>query len=254
MHRVRLNILGVPIDPLTFQGALGEARNFLENEETNFITTPNPEIIMQARRDKELRHILIQADLSLPDGIGVVWAGRVLGYPIPQRIPGIDLMDKLLSLAAEAGKRIFLLGTHRDTVAKAAENIEKRFAGLPEVGYHHGYFEPNEEKKVVDRINSWNPDLLFVGLGVPKEQKWVQRYRSELCSKMVMTIGGSLDVYGERVSRAPERIRRLHLEWLYRLLLNPARLKRQLVLPKFVLLVFKEALFSDRGIIDGREQ
>ncbi len=253
MHQVRVDILGIPIDPLTWQGALAKARGFLREEQTHFITTPNPEIIMRARRDEKLRNILLQADLSLPDGIGVVWAGRVLGFPVPHRIPGIEFMDKLLSLADEREGRVFLLGTHRDTVARAAANIGERFKGLEKVGYHHGYFSREEEDGIVEQINSYEPDFLFVGLGVPKEQKWVFRNLSRLRSKVVMTIGGSLDVYGEEVSRAPVAVRRLHLEWLYRLISSPARLKRQLALPKFVLLVFKEALFDDGRIVDGRD-
>lgn len=229
-----VEVLGVPVHRLTFAAALERAAQFAEEQPPRgrLVFTPNPEILMAALADPELRAALREGDLLLCDGVGLAWAARALGRPVPERIPGIDFMVALLGRAAERGWRVYLLGTRPERVAKAAMAV--RGMGVEVAGFHHGFFGPSEEPAVVEEVAQARAHILFAGLGFPKEQRFLAANRQRLGVGMAMGVGGSLDVLAGAVRRAPSLLRRAGLEWLWRLVCEPRRLRRQLVLPRFV--------------------
>lgn len=207
------------------------------------IFTPNPEIVMMAQKDLEYKDILAEGDLVIPDGIGIILASKVKKLGLDKRMPGIEMMESILKYCNNAKKSIYLLGSNEENIEKAAENIQNSYPNIIISGYHHGYFDPSEELKIIDKINEVKPDILFVAMGAPKQEKWMYTHRKILNAKVAMGVGGSLDVWAGVVKRAPKFFRKIGLEWFYRMLSHPSRWKRSLVLPKFLLKV----LLSRRG-------
>lgn len=232
----RVPILGVGIDPLPLAGAADRVETWIARRSggLRIVATPNAEMIMAAQRDRELREILRTADLVVPDGAGVVWAARHLGQPVPERVAGIDLAQELLQRASRAGHRLFLLGGRPGVAEAAAERIAQQYPGLRLAGWHHGYFTATENGAVLDQIEHTQPDLLFVCLGSPKQEKWIAAHRQRLTVPVALGLGGVLDVWAGVAQRAPLWMQRSGLEWLYRLYREPRRFTRMLSLPRFV--------------------
>lgn len=202
------------------------------------MVTLNVEILYRAWHDHALRDVLNQADLVVPDGHGVVWAGRRLGKFLPERVTGIDLIQALADRAAREGWRLYLLGAAPGVAGEAAARLVAGHPGLIVAGTGHGYFSEQEAWSVVERIRSARADLLLVALGSPKQELFIEKYRRELGPGVAIGVGGSFDVLSGRLRRAPLVFQRLKLEWLYRLLQEPSRWRRVLVLPRFVLAVW----------------
>jgi len=233
----RIEVLGVPFDPLGMEEAVKTIASWLEGEECHQIVTANPETVMKAGEDRELMAILREARLVVADGIGIVWAARRQGNPLPERVPGVELAERLVALAAQRGYRVYLLGGAPGVAAEAARCLEAKYPGLVIAGVQHGYFSPEEEEGVVAAVAAARPHLLLVGLGMPKQEKWIYRHRQRLGAAVAIGVGGSLDVFAGRVCRAPGWMCRLGLEWLYRFLTQPQRLFRMLALPRFAVKV-----------------
>ncbi|MHB1255740.1 MAG: WecB/TagA/CpsF family glycosyltransferase, partial [Dethiobacteraceae bacterium] len=198
--------------------------------------------IMKALADEKLRRLLLQADLFIPDGIGILWAGKVLGKPFPQRVTGVDILVLLVKEAATRGWKIFLLGAPPGISQEVARGWELKYPGLQVVGHHHGYFKEEEEAQVVSKISAAAPDLLFVAMGSPRQEQFIVNNRAVLGAPVCMGVGGSFDVLSGRKKRAPVWMQRIGLEWSYRLLLEPRRILRMSALPKFVILVIRRKL------------
>lgn len=230
-------VLGVPFDPVDLEGAVAACIRMVADGRPHLAVTANPEAVVRAQDDPEFAEILRRADLVVADGIGVVWASRRLGQPLPMRVPGIELMEALCAHAARAGLRVFLLGGAEGVAEQAARTLLRNHPGLRIAGTHHGYFP--DDGPVVERIAESRADLLFVGMGMPRQEKWLSRHLPELGVRLAMGVGGSLDVLAGRVRRAPGFVQRVHLEWLYRLLQEPRRWRRQLALVRFVWLVLR---------------
>jgi len=226
--------------------ALDFLEEFVRSGRPHLVVTANPEMVMKARTDPLFMEILQRADLVVPDGIGVVWAGAKLGQPFPERIPGIELAEGLLARAAAKGYRIFLLGSAPGVADQAAAKLQERWPGLRVVGTHHGFFQGPEEEQVLERLKELRPDILLAALGVPRQEKWLAAHLAELRIPVAVGVGGSFDVWAGVDKRAPEWLRKLNLEWLYRLVRQPWRIRRMAVLPVFVLTVWKELLFKGR--------
>lgn len=224
-----INLFGVRIDNIDIKTGLEKIEGFIRARKPRIIFTPNPEIIMSALKDENLRGLLNSADLNLPDGIGIVAAARILGTPVQGRITGIDFMSSILGLCREKGYRVFLLGS-AEGIAEAAAG---RMTGINIAGTHHGYFSEEKDPEIVAIIKKAAPDVLFVGLGSPRQERWVSRYYKEIGAPVNMVIGGSLDVLSGKVKRAPAVLQKTGLEWLYRLAKEPKRWKRQLSLAGF---------------------
>ncbi|QUH18742.1 WecB/TagA/CpsF family glycosyltransferase [Alkaliphilus sp. B6464] len=234
--RKQESILGVKFDIVNEDEALEKLMNFLEEDSSlKKVYTPNPEIVMLAQDDKELFRILSEADLVLADGIGVILASKIKGLELKDRVTGVDTMDKLLKYCGQKGKSIFIFGSKPGIAELACKNIEKKYEGIKIAGYHHGYFSENDEDEIINKINGVNPDVLFVCLGAPKQEKWIDKNKDRLNCSLAMGVGGSVDVYAGVAKRAPIAFQKLGLEWFYRLLKEPWRFKRMLVLPKFLI-------------------
>jgi N-acetylglucosaminyldiphosphoundecaprenol N-acetyl-beta-D-mannosaminyltransferase len=179
------------------------------------------------------------ADLVLPDGAGTVWAGRSLGYEVPERVAGYDLFINLLQEAVAQNLRIFFFGAAPGVAEAAKAKCEQIYPGVRIVGVRNGYFKNDETSDIIDEINSSGAEMLFAALGAPKQEVWLARNGAALSPRLLMGIGGSFDVLAGRVSRAPKWVQNASLEWLYRLYKQPSRFRRMLVLPKFVIKVLR---------------
>ncbi|MDK2896412.1 MAG: N-acetylglucosaminyldiphosphoundecaprenol N-acetyl-beta-D-mannosaminyltransferase [Candidatus Atribacteria bacterium] len=193
------------------------------------LVTLNPEMVARQSWDQQFREVLQGAELLVPDGVGVVWAARLLGKRIPARISGVDLAEALFSEGSRQGWRVFLLGGSELVVERAYQEIKKRFPLLSIVGFHHGYF--SEEKTVVEVINSQKPDIVLVGMGCPRQEFWIARFREQFAASVFVGVGGSFDVWSGLKPRAPRLIQKMGLEWLYRVAREPSRLRR--IIPSF---------------------
>lgn len=233
----RVNILGVPflcasrketVDILT--------RRIQENTQTHVVTA-NPEIVMMGRHSSSYMELLHGANVITPDGIGVVLASRWIGKPLPERVAGYELLHALMAQADTYGWKYVLVGASPESCAGAAETLKKQYPHACYSGHFDGYFTEKEEKRIIEHIQRERPHLLFVALGAPRQEEWIARHLADLPVNLAIGVGGSLDVLSGRVKRAPVFWQRLNLEWLYRLLSQPKRWRRQLLLPKFALSV-----------------
>ncbi|SFJ24009.1 N-acetylglucosaminyldiphosphoundecaprenol N-acetyl-beta-D-mannosaminyltransferase [Paenibacillus sp. UNC496MF] len=237
-----VNILGVPFSKMTLSDTVKLIQAKLAADaraETKpfHLITANPEIVMAAKGQPELRRIVEEADLITPDGIGVVLAAKWQGTRIPERVTGYDMLIRLLEGAAASGFSLYVLGADEETNAKAVDIIKAKYPGVEIAGRHNGFFKGDQENEIVADIARKRPDLLIVALGAPNAEKWIYKHKSRLNAKVAFGVGGSLDVIAGKVKRAPVVWQKLNVEWLYRLLKQPSRWRRQLVLPKFALTI-----------------
>ncbi len=232
-----VKLFGVKFNKANEEEAFKIFLQLLNNNRYSMIFTPNPEIVMLAQKDVEYKNILVEGDLVIPDGIGIIMASKIKKLGLEKRIPGIEFMERILKFSNNARKSIYLFGSTEENVKKAAENIKTKYPYIDIVGTRNGFYDENEELKIVDSINEVKPDILFVAMGAPKQEKFMYKYRKILNVKVAMGVGGSVDVWAGAVKRAPKFFRKIGLEWLYRILRNPSRIKRSFVLPKFLIKV-----------------
>lgn len=232
-----IRILGIKINKVDMEQAINEIDSLIIDDNKNYIVTPNSEMIVMAQEDDELADILNNSNLNVADGAGVVLASKIYGDKLTERVAGFDLMQHLLELASDKNYSIYLLGSKPGLVDCTREIISAKYPCLNICGTHHGYLDKELQKKVIDEVNHLRPDILFVGMGVPLQEKFIYNNLSQLEVKIAMTVGGSFDVLAGEVKRAPFLMQRLNLEWLYRLIQEPTRLGRMMALPKFVFLV-----------------
>ena len=230
-----LRLWGVPLARLSLAGAVEQLERWLEAGRQATVATPDTTAVMRAGRDSWLAEAYRRADLVTADGIGLVWASRLLGVPLPERVTGIDMIEELCRRVAVRGYTIFLLGARPGVAEEAGKRLEKKFPGIRIVGTHHGFF--GDDKEAIDQINICSPDILLVGLGVPRQELWMSSNRDKVEAKLLIGVGGSFDVLSGRLPRAPLPLQQLGLEWLYRLTLQPWRVRRALVIPSFLLQV-----------------
>jgi N-acetylglucosaminyldiphosphoundecaprenol N-acetyl-beta-D-mannosaminyltransferase len=234
----RIEILGVPVDCLDWPSALRwVATELAAPGPPRTILAVNPEKVIRARADHQLLEALRRAALLVPDGIGVVAAARLLRLGRMQRVAGSELMPRICEIAAKQGSGVFLFGAAEAVNAKAAETLTRTYPGLRITGRHHGFVADKDMPRVLQSINESGAEVLFVGLGSPRQELWMQRHLGQLEVRLCQGVGGTLDVLAGAVKRAPAAFIHLHLEWLYRLLSDPRRLARQSALPKFALRV-----------------
>ena len=239
-----INILGVNIDDITMEIAKRKIIEFLHEGKNHIICTPNAEIMMESYKDKALKNVLNSSDMVVADGAGVVLASKILGTPLKERIAGYDLVQGIFGLKLDRKIRVFLLGSHLDVAKRAVENYSE-LEGIEFVGYCSGYFKEEDEEGIIDRINELSPDILLVGLGAPKQEKWIYENRDRLKVKVSIGVGGTFDVMAKRVKRAPKFFQDNGLEWFYRLCKQPSRFFRMLNIPRFMLLILKEKAFGE---------
>ena len=226
---MKTEILGVRFDDLTQQEAAQQGRQLLEEDKFHYVVTPNPEFLLAAEKNTQFRDVLNTADLVLPDGIGVVYSAKILGTPLKERVPGIEFAEAMLSALNDMGGRLYLLGAKPGVAEEAGRRICARYPALVLCGTHDGYFK--DEQAILPEIAAAKPDLLFVCLGAPKQEKWMARWGQHTGAKLAIGLGGCLDVFAGNVQRAPERWQKLGLEWAYRLKKEPKRIGRMAKLP-----------------------
>ena len=220
------------ISDLNFGEAIEKVRQFLHSKRQHYIVTPNPEFVMLARKDKDFRLILNQADMAIPDGVGLKIAGLLLGQRIKERITGVDLTWKICELADQEGKSIFLLGGKDGVAVKAGEKIKERFENIKIVGVDSGpdnlhIANRQSQIEIVKQVNEAKPDILLVAFGAPKQEKFIKYNLDKMPSvKVAVGVGGTFDYIAGKEKYAPKWIRKSGLEWLYRLITQPWRWKR----------------------------
>lgn len=245
----KIELLGVMVDNVTFQQAVDRVLGFLRRPRADGghpIITLNPEMVMSAldvpSKDQTggLQRALQEASMVVADGIGIVWASRLLGVPLPERIPGIDLAEAVLAAAAQEGWSVFFVGARPGVARVAAERLANKYTGLRVVGVEHGFFSDAETERVVQRVADAEADLVLVGMGSPRQEEWINAHRHRLGAKVMIGVGGAFDVFSGQTRRAPVALQRLGLEWAYRLAKEPRRLVRATALPRFVVRVLWE--------------
>lgn len=239
---MRTDILGVGFDDTTMTDAVNAALEMIARRGAEYIVTPNPEIVYACRKNSDLARAVDEAAMVLPDGVGIIYGAKILGTPMKERIPGIDFAAALMDRMSGKGMSVFLLGARPGVAEKAGQKLMCTHPGLVIAGTNDGYF--TNDTLVSDKINFTRPDLLLVCLGSPKQELWMQKNRSALDVGLMAGLGGSLDIFSGEMQRAPEKWRRLGLEWLYRLIKEPSRIGRMSRLPLFL---FAAALRRIRG-------
>lgn len=222
-----VDLMGAPLHPVTMAETVALVDRAILTRRPLRHLAMNAAKLVALRKDPVLRGSVEAADLITADGQSIVWASRILGRPVPERVTGIDLMHAALDLAARRGYRVFTLGARAEVVREAVEVLQRRFPGLQIVGAIDGYFSPEQEPVVVRRIIAARPDMLFVALSSPKKERFLADHEQEMGIPFCMGVGGSLDVIAGRVRRAPRVMQRVGLEWLFRLAQEPRRLWRR---------------------------
>ncbi len=238
-----VNILGVRVNNVTTEETLALIEQYIAEGKPRQIATVNSEFIVRAQQDDVFRVVLDGCDLALPDGAGLLWAARLLGKPLRERVTGADTVPLIAGLSAARGYRLYLLGAAPGVAEQAASVLRRDYPGLQIVGTYAGSPDPLEEEKIVARIVATSPDLLFVAYGAPRQDVWIHRNLERLGVPVCMGVGGTFDFIAGVAVRAPLWMQRAGLEWLYRLLREPWRWRRMLALPRFAWRVLQQRFF-----------
>lgn len=238
----KTDVMGVAFDDMTMDEAVSRALTLAKEGTGAYVVTPNPELVLMAQKDPGYAETLAGAALALPDGIGIIYAAKLLKQPLTGRVPGIDFAGKLMEKLAGEGSKLYLLGAKPGVAEQAAENLKEKYPGLTVCGTHDGYFR--EDDPVVEDIRTKEADVVFVCLGAPKQEEWMRRNGAATGAHLLVGLGGSLDVFAGTVQRAPTWMQKAGLEWLYRLAKQPSRIGRMAKLPGFLV---KAAVWKDKG-------
>jgi len=235
---MRIDVLGIEFDNVTKKEAVSRAMELISRQNGSYVVTPNPEIVWSCRSDDALRRAVSGASMVLPDGVGIIHGAKILGTPLREQIPGIDFITELLHEMAAFGKNVFLLGSKPGVADAAAQNLMRDIPGLVVAGTRDGYF--GDAGPVIEMLNETAPDALLVCLGSPKQELFMAEHSGKLNTGLMIGLGGTLDIFSGEVKRAPKFMRRLGLEWFYRLVTDPRRIGRMMRLPLFLGAVIKK--------------
>lgn len=241
-----ITILNVKVHTLTMAHTLALIEAFIASGQPHQLVTVNPEFVIAAQQDHAFREIINNAALALPDGIGLLKAARFLRtLPLPERVPGSDLVVRLAELSHRRGYRLYFLGAQPGVAEQAAARLTQRYPRLNVVGCYAGSPSLAENEAIVQRVRAASPDILLVAYGAPRQDKWIARNLARLQVPVCLGVGGSFDFIAGTAKRAPRWLQRLGLEWLHRLLMQPWRWRRIWnAVPRFSWLVFKSKLIS----------
>ncbi len=235
-----VSLYGVPFSKMNMKETVDYLSEAIASRRPHRVVTGNPIMLMVGMDNPSFHRTLATAELVVPDGAGVVWAARYVKEPVKERVAGFDLMHELLREGEHRQWSVFLLGASADIVQTAYANLQKKYPGMRFVGCRDGYFTDREDGEVVAAVRAANPDLLFVARATMNQEPWIEKYQSVLGVPVVMGVGGSFDVVSGKLKRAPAFFRKMGMEWFYRLIQEPTRFKRMLVLPRFALKVIKD--------------
>lgn len=238
----KLSIMDVRIDNMSMSETMDIIKKKISDNEQYIIYTPNTEIVMMCQKDAEFLELMNKSDINTPDGIGLIYASKIKKHPLKEKVAGYDLSVNLLELADEQGLRLYVVGGKPGVAETAMKNVHEKYPNIKIVGAQHGYFKGThlgkngheEELKVLEDINNANPHILFVGFGAKKQEQWIEYNKNKINAKIIIANGGTLDGMAGLVKRAPDIYIKLGLEWFYRLMKEPKRIKRQILLPAFM--------------------
>ncbi len=222
----RVDVLGCPVDAMSLRETVASCLSLIDNGGGRQVSVNASKVVL-CEKNPELADALGRAEIVSADGVPIVWASKLLGDPIPGRVNGTDLMEALMQVASDRGLRIYILGASTAVLHRASARISERYPGLVVAGTQHGYFAPQREDQVVEQINDAKPDMLFLAMGSPHKEFWLDRNWERLDVGFAMGVGGSIDVIAGRYPRAPRWMQRAGLEWLHRLALEPRRMWRR---------------------------
>lgn len=235
-----VTIFGVPISKMNMKQTVEFLTQVIQNRKPHQVITANPIMVMAALQDPEYMRMMKAAELIVPDGAGVVWAAGYVGNPVQERVAGYDLVHELMKAGEKRGWRVYLVGASSEVIEAAANRLKQLYPGLQLVGFRDGFFGEKEDSEVIRAIREAEPDILLVGRSAATQEPWIAKFKDQLGVPVMMGIGGSFDVLAGKLKRAPVLFQKLRLEWFYRLLQEPWRFKRMLVLPKFAIKVIRE--------------
>lgn len=249
----KINIMGIRIDNVTMDKVVSLCATKINKKEKFVIFTPNTEFIMMAKDDDKFKNYLNSSDVNIPDGIGLIYASKIRKKPLSEKVAGYDLSCNLIKLADDNNLKLYIVGGKPGVAEKAKEKINEKYSNIRVVGTNDGYFKGThlglpgheEELKVLNDINSKSPNIIFVGFGAKKQEEWILKNKDKINCNIFIGNGGSIDVLAGNVKRAPDIYIKLGLEWLYRLVKEPKRIKRQILLPKFML----QIIFGKKNIV-----
>lgn len=234
-YSMKNDIFGVKFDNMVLEEAVKIGYLLSEGEDFHYVVTPNPEIVAMTDTVEGYGDILNGAKMVLPDGIGIVYAGEIMGKPFRSRVPGIDFAAGLMEKMASEGGSLYLLGAKPGVAEAAAESLGEDYPGLTVCGTRDGYFSEEENEAVLAEIKASGATVVFVCLGAPKQEQWMASFGEKTGAKLMVGLGGCLDVWSGAVGRAPKAMQETGFEWLYRLAKQPSRIKRVAKLPVFLL-------------------
>lgn len=237
--RETVAILGLPVDRVSMEQAMERIAAFVATKKPHLVITADSSGIVQAQSDSEFHELMKGADLVTPDSIGILWAARRKGEILPERVSGVDLLDRICAKSADKGWRLYFLGSEPGIAEMAAEKIRLKYPGCNIVGTRHGYFPSDSDDVVASEVAAFKPDVLFVAMGIPRQEKFIRRTMPIIGAPVAIGVGGSFDVFSGRTRRAPKIIQRLSLEWLWRTVMNPRKWRKALALPRFAWLVLR---------------
>lgn len=236
-----IHLLGVRVDDVTLSEALDKTDELMREPRLHHVVTINPEFIIAARRNPDFARVLAESDLCLPDGANLIRASQRQGTPLRERVAGTDYIWYLSGLAAVCGWKVFLLGGRGGVGGLAGARLQARYRKLKLVGTFEGSPDPIDEPEILARIRDSEPDILYVAYGAPAQDLWIHRNRERLAGvRLAVGVGGAFDFIARRVPRAPDWMQNAGLEWLFRLLVQPWRVRRQVALVTFTLLMLRQ--------------
>lgn len=240
----RVEILGCKIDNLSMEETLQKVDDFIQSGRPHQHVVVNVDKLVKASRDPQLRRIINQCALINADGMAVVWASRLLGKPLKERVAGVDLFESIMQRAASKSWRVFLLGAQEEVVSRVKCDYERKYPGLTVAGYRNGYWTQEDEESVARQIEAAQADILFVAISSPKKEQFLNRYQAEMRIPFAMGVGGTFDVAAGKVKRAPRWMQKSGFEWFYRFLQEPRRMFKRYFIEDLVFfwLLLKEAI------------
>jgi N-acetylglucosaminyldiphosphoundecaprenol N-acetyl-beta-D-mannosaminyltransferase len=232
-----VHILGLPIHNVDMSAALDRIAGFIRDGTPHHVVTADASMLVMAQQDAALRAVIANAELITPDSTGILWAARRHGAHLRERVSGVEIVERLCALSPERGYRIYFLGAGPTVAEQAAARMQQKYPGAQIVGTRHGFFTPDDTDEIIRNIQACAPDVLCVALGIPKQEKWIAANRDRLGVPVLIGVGGTLDVLSGTVRRAPRLFQRARLEWLWRVLSNPRKISKVMLLPRFVVMV-----------------
>ena len=250
MNVAEISLMGIHLINSTMTQAIGLIQNCFENDLRGRVFYMNADCFNKVPSDQKYREVLDRAEFVFPDGVGVELVSRVLGSPLTDNRNGTDMFPEICKLSVKKNYKLFFLGASQGVAEELANNVQKKYPEIKIAGTHHGYFAADEEAAIINKINSSGADLVFVAMGAPRQEKWIDRNFERLEARVVLAVGGLFDFFSERIRRAPAWVRRIRFEWVYRLIQEPQRLRKRYLLgnPLYLLRSFRWHFNSYLGI------